>query len=84
MHLPDDGQFPVDANIRPTALALARLAEVLVKGLEVFGDRREVERWMLEPALALDSARPIDEVAEEEGVMLVKSLLDRLAYGVYV
>ena len=69
----------------PTDLASKTwlFAETLAKATDVFGGRREAERWMSESAMGLDGARPIDLLRTLQGAELVNEFLSRLEYGVY-
>lgn len=60
-----------------------KFAEILTKATEVFGSQQEAERWMEQPATALEQRRPIDLMTTPAGVELVENLLVRLEYGVY-
>ena len=60
-----------------------KFAELLAHATEVFGSQQEAERWMDEPAMALDERRPIDLITTPAGLELVETLLRRLEYGVY-
>jgi putative toxin-antitoxin system antitoxin component (TIGR02293 family) len=59
------------------------LAEVLAKAGEVLGSRDDAEQWMVRPAIGLEARRPIDLMATPQGAELVKTLLERMAHGVY-
>lgn len=59
------------------------LAEVLAKADEVLGSREDAEHWLAAPAIGLDARRPIDLMDTPQGAELVKTLLDRMAHGVY-
>lgn len=69
----------------PTDLASRTwlFAETLSKAVEVFGGKAEAERWLSEPAMGLDGARPIDLLRTVQGAELVNEFLARLEYGVY-
>jgi putative toxin-antitoxin system antitoxin component (TIGR02293 family) len=58
-------------------------AEILAKAEDVFGGKEEAERWMVQEALGLDGARPIDLLRTVQGAQLVGQFLDRLKAGVY-
>lgn len=60
------------------------LAEVFSKAEEVLGSRDDAERWLDSPAIGLNSRRPIELMASPQGAELVRTLLDQMAYGVYV
>lgn len=59
------------------------LAETLARAEDLFGGREEAERWMIEEAMGLDGARPIDMLRTLQGANLVNQFLERLKYGVY-
>jgi putative toxin-antitoxin system antitoxin component (TIGR02293 family) len=71
---------PLDAN---QSARVWSLAEVLAKAEEVLGAREDAEQWLATPAVGLNSRRPIDLMATPQGAELVRTLLDRMAYGVY-
>jgi putative toxin-antitoxin system antitoxin component (TIGR02293 family) len=71
---------PLDAD---QSARLWNLAEVLTKAEEVMGSREDAEQWMATGAIGLNSRRPIDLLATPQGAELVRTLLDRMAYGVY-
>lgn len=60
-----------------------KFAEVLAKAIDVFGDKKEAERWLDEPAIGLEGYRPIELLSTPAGVEVVETFLDRLEYGVY-
>jgi putative toxin-antitoxin system antitoxin component (TIGR02293 family) len=71
---------PLDAD---QSARVWNLAEVLSKAEDALGDRADAERWLVTPAIGLNSRRPIDLMATSQGAELVKTLLDRMAHGVY-
>lgn len=71
---------PLDAD---QSARVWNLAEVLSKAEDSLGDRADAERWLVTPAIGLNSRRPIDLMATSQGAELVKTLLDQMAYGVY-
>jgi putative toxin-antitoxin system antitoxin component (TIGR02293 family) len=60
-----------------------RFAEILAKATEVFGSQQEAERWMDQPAMALNQHRPIDLLGTPAGVDALEDALRRMEYGVY-
>lgn len=58
-------------------------AETLAKAEDVLGSKEDAERWMVEEAMGLDGARPIDLLRTAQGANLVSRFLERLKYGVY-
>jgi len=61
-----------------------KFAEILANATQVFGSQAEAERWMEQPAIALEQRRPIDLLTTPAGAEIVEDLLRRLEYGVYV
>lgn len=61
-----------------------KFAEILSKATEVFGSQEAAERWLTEPALALNQNRPIDLLSTQTGTEQVQNLLVQLEYCVYV
>ena len=59
------------------------LAETMAKAEDVFGSQDSAERWMMEAAMGLDGARPIDLMRTMQGTHLVNQFLERLKFGVY-
>lgn len=59
------------------------MAEILAKAQEVLGTRAEAEQWLSQPAMGLDSRRPIELMATPQGADLVKTLLAQMEFGVY-
>jgi putative toxin-antitoxin system antitoxin component (TIGR02293 family) len=59
------------------------LIEVTQKAIEVLGDRAAADRWLHEPALALNGRKPIDLLSTRLGASLVKDHLTRMEFGVY-
>jgi len=61
-----------------------RTADVVSRGIEVFGSREAAERWLGLPAIGLGDRRPIDLLKTPEGARDVSDFLDQLKFGVYV
>lgn len=72
-------------NTMPADLASKTwlFAETLAKASEVFGGKEAAERWLVKPAMGLDSQRPIELLQTLQGAELVNDFLGRLEYGVY-
>lgn len=62
---------------------LYKAAEIVAKAVEVLGSREAAERFLEEPAMALDRKRPIDLLSTPAGAELVERHLVRIDYGVY-
>lgn len=59
-------------------------AEVMTQATALFGSKQGGVSWLCRPALALEGQRPIDLLSTSAGHDLVKDLLTRLEFGVYV
>ncbi|MHA3842336.1 type II RES/Xre toxin-antitoxin system antitoxin [Sphingomonas aestuarii] len=62
---------------------LYRAAEILAKAVDIFGSQKAAERFLEEPAMALDRQRPIDLLSTPAGAELVEQHLTRIDFGVY-
>jgi putative toxin-antitoxin system antitoxin component (TIGR02293 family) len=62
---------------------LYKAAEIVAKAVDVLGTPEAAERFLEEPAMALDGKRPIDLLSTPAGAELVEKHLGRLDYGVY-
>lgn len=62
---------------------LYKAAEIMAKASDVFGSDQAAERFLGEPALALNGMKPIDLLSTPAGAELVEKHLGRLDYGVY-
>jgi putative toxin-antitoxin system antitoxin component (TIGR02293 family) len=63
---------------------LLRLAEIWDAGLDLFdGDEARTRAWLLAPAFGLGNAPPIDYARTEFGGREVRSLIGRIADGVF-
>ena len=62
---------------------LYKAAEIVAKAVDVLGTSEAAERFLDEPAMALDGMRPIDLLSTPAGAELVEKHLGRLDYGVY-
>jgi putative toxin-antitoxin system antitoxin component (TIGR02293 family) len=60
-----------------------KFAEILAQATAVFGSRSAAEKWLEQPAMALEGRLPIDLLATSVGVEIVENHLTRLEYGVY-
>lgn len=78
-------QKETPGKVMPTDLASKTwlFAEILTQAAELSGAREEAERWMMQKAMGLDGARPIDLLSTVQGAELVKEFLGRIELGVY-
>ncbi|WP_415754170.1 antitoxin Xre/MbcA/ParS toxin-binding domain-containing protein [Pseudomonas leptonychotis] len=57
--------------------------ELLALATEVLGSSEIAVAWMNGPALGLNGSRPIDLIFDQNSAEKVKTLLDRMRYGIY-
>lgn len=74
----------IDCNRVNRFDAAVALQEVTDSAIHVLGSRDLAEHWLALPALALDGQRPLDQLGTAPGVEVVKTLLIRLEFGVYI
>jgi putative toxin-antitoxin system antitoxin component (TIGR02293 family) len=61
---------------------LLELARLFAHGLNVFGSRSRLRRWMNGPVQSLGCQKPIDLLDTSVGVSLVDDILGRIEYGI--
>lgn len=62
---------------------LARLARLVVRADEVFGDHDKARRWLGTANRALGGRRPLSMLDNDVGALAVERVLGRIQYGVY-
>lgn len=62
---------------------LYRIASVIARAEQVFGDRENASRWLNEGIPALRGATPLSRLNTETGYQEVMDVLGRIEYGVY-
>ena len=70
----------LDANASDRAM---RLTSMIHLATDVLGSQDQAERWLTAPAIGLDGRLPIDLLQSSQGTEMVKTLLNRMDYGVY-
>jgi len=60
-----------------------RLAHVIAKALEVFGNREKVGRWLRKPNRALGNLVPLSRLDTEAGTREIEAVLSRIEHGVF-
>jgi putative toxin-antitoxin system antitoxin component (TIGR02293 family) len=60
-----------------------RLARIIARAVEVFGDEKEAQNWLKEPKNALSGQTPIEAIKTEPGVQQVDLLLGRIEQGIF-
>lgn len=58
------------------------IAEVLEKGMEVFGSRQKLQTWLHTPLLALGQRAPLSLLDTSFGTRMVMDTLGRIEHGV--
>lgn len=79
-------QATTDSSTRLTAAQsdrLYRLARIVARAVEVFGDQVEAKQWLNEPKLALNGRSPLEVISTEPGVEQVDIMLGRIEHGIF-
>jgi putative toxin-antitoxin system antitoxin component (TIGR02293 family) len=71
---------PLDAR---TTDGIYRLESVRAMAKEVLGSAEAANEWLMSEAMGLEFRKPIDLVSTSPGAEAVKTLLQRMRYGVY-
>lgn len=62
---------------------LYRLARIIARAVEVFGEEKEAQNWLKEPKTALSGKTPLEAIKTEPGVQQVDLLLGRIEQGIF-
>lgn len=62
---------------------LYRLALIVAKAVDVFGDEATALYWLKEPLAALQNQTPLEAIKTEPGVRQVDLLLGRIEHGIF-
>lgn len=62
---------------------LYRLARIVAKAADVFGDEATALQWLKEPLSALGGQTPLEAIKTEPGVRQVDLLLGRIEHGIF-
>lgn len=60
------------------------MAEVMMHGMEVFGDMDRLTRWLYTPSFALGQMKPVDLLRDSYGKELVMTELTHIDQGIFV
>jgi putative toxin-antitoxin system antitoxin component (TIGR02293 family) len=63
---------------------IIEIAEVILAGLEVFGDMEKLKLWLNTPNFALGKLKPLELLRDSYGKELVLAELTRINYGILV
>lgn len=78
------GKIDKTKRLTPTESdRLYRLARIIARAVDVFGDEREAQNWLKEPKNALSGQTPIETIKTEPGVQQVDLLLGRIEQGIF-
>lgn len=73
-----EGRLTVEESDR-----LFRLAHVVSRAAEVFGEREKAARWLRKPNRALGDVTPLSQLDTDAGTRQVEAVLGRLEHGVF-
>ncbi|MBA2562091.1 MAG: DUF2384 domain-containing protein [Chitinophagaceae bacterium] len=59
------------------------VAQVISKGLEIFGTKENMQQWLHSNIIALGDKKPIDLLDTSFGIRMIYRVLGRLEHGVY-
>ena len=62
---------------------ILKIAEVVAKGTDVFGNREKFLAWMNQPCTALSNNTPFSMLGSRFGIEMIFDELGRIEYGVY-
>src|SRR5262245_59102050 len=71
---------PMDAD---QSARLWSFGEVLAKAEDALGSREAALEWLCKKAVGLEGHTPLELMETPQGAEIVKTLLDRMAFGVY-
>ncbi len=60
------------------------LHQLLAKAQQVIGTREDAIEWFSQPAIGLNSRRPVELAVTADGASTVRTRLERMEHGVYV
>jgi putative toxin-antitoxin system antitoxin component (TIGR02293 family) len=60
-----------------------KIAEVVAKGTEVFGDKEKFLLWMNQPCTGLSNNTPFSMLRSRFGIEMIFDELGRIEYGIY-
>lgn len=71
---------PFDRNVSDRAIKLAQLT---VRGINVFGSKEEFCKWLQAPCIALGDKTPMSILVSTVGVEMVDDIIGRIEYGIF-
>jgi len=77
-------RYTSERHLNPTVSEqVLQIAEVVVRGTEVFGDKNRFRVWLNQPNTALSDNAPLNLLGSRFGTEMVLDELGRLEHGVY-
>jgi len=68
---------------KSTSEQILQITEVIVKGIDVFGDKKEFLLWLNQPNKALLNKKPFKFLDSRFGIELIFDELGRIEHGIY-
>ena len=62
---------------------LYEFTRIYTRGLDIFGDGKTLDKWLMRSNLALGDQSPITLLDTSEGIRMVDDLLSQIEYGFY-
>lgn len=60
-----------------------RVARIVAKAVDTFGDTGKASRWLQRPNMVLDGSSPLSLLDTDAGVREVETILGRIEWGIY-
>lgn len=68
---------------KSTSEQILQITEVIAKGIETFGNKKEFLLWLEHPNIALSNEKPFNFLDSRFGIELVLDELGRIEHGIY-
>lgn len=79
-----EANMNINKQLTPTESdRVYRLAQIVTRATEVFGDEHEAQLWLNEPKNALQGQTPLEVIMTEPGVHQVETMLGRIEHGIF-
>ena len=77
-------RYALKQHLNPTVSEqVLQIAEVVARGVEVFGDKDRFRNWMDQPNTALSDNAPLNLLGSRFGTEMVLDELGRIEHGIY-
>jgi putative toxin-antitoxin system antitoxin component (TIGR02293 family) len=74
---------PTDVFKPQVSESVLHIAEVVTRGIDVFGSEEKFNRWLTEPIHALGDKTPESLLKSRFGIEMVLRILGRIEHGIY-